>query len=157
MAAQTGRTNSKHITIKLDNAAGTLTDISAYTNTVGSIGLTFETQDVTAFSDGVKNIVIGQPTASLAIGGPIDTVIHTHMTALMAAVAAGTAVPLSLDIQIGIRHAWEAGEPQFGITSSATSGYLCHSYTIDPSANTWSASLDVFGPTAPAWGTAAEV
>ncbi len=151
MTAQTGRTHSKHITVKLDNSAGTLTDISAYVNTVGSVGVTYETQDVTAFSDGVKNIVIGQPTASLTIGGPIDTTIHTHMTGIN-----GLSTPLSLDIQFGIRHAWEAGEPQFGITSSSTSGYLCHSYTIDPSANTWSATLDVFGATAPAWGTAAE-
>ena len=146
MTAQTGRTHSKHIGVFLDNAAGTLTDITAYVNSVGTIGLVYETQDVTAFSDGSKNIVIGQPTASLAIGGPIDTVIHTHMTAIN-----GLSTPLSLDLRFGIRHAWEAGEPQFGITSSATSGYLCHSYTIDPSA-----TLDVFGPTAPAWGTAAE-
>jgi len=118
---------------------------------VGTVGLTYETQDVTAFSDGAKNIVIGQPTATLQIGGPIDTVIITHMTAINGAVT-----PLSLDIQFGIRHTWEAGEPQFGITSSATSGYLCHGFTIDPSANTWSAMLDVFGPTAPAFGTAAE-
>jgi hypothetical protein len=151
MTAQTGRTHSKHITVKLDNAAGTLTDISAYVNNVGTVGVVYETQDVTAFSDGVKNVVIGQPTASLTLSGPIDTVIVTHMTAIN-----GGVTPLSLDLQFGIRHAWEAGEPQFGITSSSTSGYLCHSFTIDPSANTWSAVLDVFGPTAPAFGTAAE-
>jgi len=152
MTANVGRTHSKHITVKLDNSSGTLTDITPYVNSVGTIGLQFESQDVTAYSDGAKNIVIGQPTASLQIGGPIDTVVHAQMIAINGAV-----VPLSLDIQIGIRHAWEAGEPQFGITSSATSGYLCHSYTVDPNANTWSATLDVFGPTAPAWGTAAEV
>ena len=151
MAANTGRTHSKHIGVFLDNSSGTLTDITAYTNTVGTVGLTYETQDVTAFSDGTKNIVIGQPTASLAIGGPFDTVIHSHMIAIN-----GASVPLTLDLRFGIRQAWQSGEPQFGITSSATSGYLCHSYTIDPSANTWSATLDVFGPTAPAFGTAAE-
>lgn len=152
MAANTGRTHSKHIGVFLDNSSGTLTDITAYVNTVGTVGLTYETQDVTAFSDGTKNIVIGQPTASLSIGGPIDTVIHAHMIAIN-----GVSVPLTLDLRFGIRQAWQSGEPQFGITSSATSGYLCHSYTIDPSANTWSATLDVFGPTAPAFGTAAEV
>lgn len=151
MTAQTGRTHAKHIKVYLDNSGGTLTDITAYTNNVGTIGLTYETQDVTAFSDGVKNIVIGQPTAPLTIGGPFDTTIHTHMTGIN-----GVATPLSLDIQIGIRHTWEAGEPQFGITSSATVGYLCHSYTVDIGANTWSAQLDVYGATAPAWGTAAE-
>ena len=151
MTANTGRTNSKHIGVFLDNSSGTLTDITAYCNTVGTIGLTYDTQDVTAYSDGSKNIVIGQPSASLTIGGPFDTVIHAHMIAINGAV-----VPLTLDIRVGIRHAWEAGEPQFGITSSATSGYLCHSYTVDLNANTWTATLDVFGPTAPAWGTAAE-
>ena len=151
MAAQTGRTHAKHITVKLDNSGGTLTDITAYVNSIGTVGLTFDTVDVTAFSDGVKNIVIGQPTAPLTISGPFDTVSHAQMIAIN-----GALTPLSLDIQIGIRHAWEAGEPQFGISQSATSGYLMHSYTVDMSANTWSAQLDVFGPTAPAWGTAAE-
>lgn len=151
MTANTGRTHAKHITVKLDNSGGTLTDITAYVNSIGTVGLTYETQDVTAFSDGVKNIVIGQPTASLTLSGPFDTVIHSHMTGIN-----GVSVPLSLDIQIGIRHAWESGEPQFGITSSSTSGYLCNGYTVDMSANTWSATLDVFGSTAPAWGTSAE-
>ena len=151
MTAQTGRTHAKHLVIKLDNSGGTLTDITAYVNNIGSVGLNYETQDVTAFSDGVRNIVIGQPTAPLTIGGPFDTTIHSHMAAIN-----GAATPLSLDIQIGIRHAWESGEPQFGITSSSTSGYLCHSYTVDMQNNTWSAQLDVFGPTAPAWGTSAE-
>lgn len=151
MTAQTGRTHAKHITVKLDNSGGTLTDITPYVNSIGTVGLTYETQDVTAFSDGVKNIVIGQPSAPLTIGGPFDTVSHAQMIAIN-----GGTTPLSLDIQIGIRHAWEAGEPQFGITSSSTSGYVMHSYMVDIASNTWSAQLDVFGATAPAWGTAAE-
>jgi hypothetical protein len=151
MTAQAGRTHSKHITVKLDNSGGTLTDITAYVNTIGTVGLNYDTQDVTAFSDGVKNVVIGQPAAPLTIGGPFDTVGHAHMIGIN-----GTGVPLSLDIQIGIRHAWEAGEPQFGISASASSGYVMNGYTVDMSANTWSATLDVFGSVAPAWGTAAE-
>lgn len=149
--ASTGRTHAKWITVKLDNSGGTLTDITAYVSTIGQFGLTYDTQDVTAFSDGAKNIVIGQPGAPLTIGGPFDTTIHSHMIAIN-----GGNTPLSLDIQIGILSAWDAGEPQFGITSSSTSGYLVHSYTVDMNANTWSAQLDVFGATAPAWGTAAE-
>jgi len=152
MTVQTGRTHSKHIIVKLDNSSGTLTDITAYTNSIGTVGLTSDTQDVTAFSDGAKNVVIGQPTAPLTIGGPFDSVVHAQMTAIN-----GAAIPLSLDIQIGMRHTWEAGEPQFGITSSAASGYLLNSYTVDMSANTWQATLDVFGAVAPAWGVAAEV
>lgn len=151
MTANTGRTHSKWLTAKVDNNSGTLTDITAYVNTVGQFGLTYDTSDVTAFSDAVKNIVLGQPGAPIALGGPIDTTIITHMAAIN-----GTGTPLSLDLQMGIRHAWEAGEPQFGITSSSTSGYLCYGFTVDPGANTWSASFEVFGPTAPAFGTSAE-
>jgi len=151
MTAQTGRTHSKWLTVKLDNAAGTLTDISAHVNSVGQFGLTYDTQDVTAFSDAVKNIVVGQPGAPITLGGPIDTVIVTQLTAI------NTSTPLSMDLQMGIRHAWEAGEPQFGMSMTANvTGYLLTSFTVDPSANTWSATFDVFGPTAPAWGTAAE-
>lgn len=147
--AQTGRTNAKHIGVYLDDSGGTLTDLSAYVNTVGTVGLEYATEDVTAYSNGVTNITIGRPSAPLTIGGPFDTVVHTHMNAIN-----GVSTPLSLDIRIGIRHAWESGEPQFGITSSSTSGYVCHSYTTD--FVTWSAQLNVFGPTAPAWGTSAE-
>ena len=150
MAANTGRTHSKYVKVLVDNSAGALTDLSAYCNTVGSVGLTYDTQDVTAFSDAVKNVVVGQPAGTITLGGPIDTVIITHMQAIV-----GLNVPLSLDIRLGIRQAWDA-EPQFGLTMSATSGYLCNSFTVDPVANTWSAGFDVFGPTAPAWGNAAE-
>ena len=150
MAANTGRTHSKYVKVLVDNSAGALTDLSAYCNTVGSVGLTYDTQDVTAFSDAVKNLVVGQPAGPITLGGPIDTVIITHMQAIV-----GLNVPLSLDIRLGIRQTWDA-EPQFGLTSSATSGYLCNSFTVDPVANTWSAGFDVFGPTPPAWGNAAE-
>lgn len=149
MAAQTGRTHQKWIQVYLDNNAGTLTDITPYINTVGQFGLTYDVQDVTAWSDAVKNIVIGHPAAPITLGGPLDTVIITHIAAIN-----GVNTPLTLDIRIGIRHAWESGEPQFGITSSSTVGYLCHGFTTD--GTTWSASFDVFGATAPAFGTAAE-
>jgi len=151
MTAQTGRTHAKHIKFYLDDSGGTLTDLTAYVNNVGTVGLTYDTQDVTAFSDGVKNVVIGHPAAPLTIGGPIDTVVHAHMIAIN-----GGVTPLSLDIRIGCRQGWESGEPQFGITSSSTSGYLVHSYQPDFNAKTWTAMLDVFGPTAPGWGTSAE-
>jgi hypothetical protein len=151
MTANTGRTHSKWLQVYLDNNAGTLTDLSSYVNTVSQFGKTYDTQDATAFADASKNIVIGQPGAPITIGGPIDTVIITHMAAINGAVT-----PLSFDLRMGIRHAWEAGEPQFGITSSASSGYVCHGFTVDPVANTWSAPLDVFGGTSPEFGTAAE-
>jgi hypothetical protein len=151
MTANTGRTHAKYIGFFLDDSGGTLTDLTAHVNNVGSVGLDYETQDVTAYSDGSKNIVIGHPSAPLTVGGPWSTVVHAHMIAIN-----GLMTPLTLDIQVGVRQAWVEGEPQFGITSSATEGYVLHSYKFDPNANTWTAQLNVFGPTAPAWGTTAE-
>lgn len=153
MAAQTGRTHSKWLTVKITDSGGTLRDISAYTNTIGQFGLTYDTQDVTAFLDAVKNVVIGQPGAPITLGGPIDTVVHGYWTGLN-----GTGTVMTLDLEMGIRQSYNAGEPQFGITraSASNSGYVCFAYTVDPVANTWSASLEMSGATAPAWGTAAE-
>src|SRR5690348_4793812 len=130
MTANTGRTHSKWLTVRVDDGAGTLTDISAYTNTIGAFGLTYDTQDVTAFSDLVKNVVIGHPVASFTLGGPFDTAMVNHFTITSGGIA-GTGTPLSVDLQMGIRHAWTAGEPQFGISMSATSGYLCHDFKVD--------------------------
>jgi len=145
MTAQTGRTHAKHITVKIATA-----DRTAYVDNVGSIGLEFDTQDVTAYSDGTRNVVIGQPRAPLAIGGPLDTTMHAAMIALD-----GVETPIALDIQIGIRQAWVQGEPHFGMAASTASGYLVHDYKVDINANRWSARLDVFGPTAPAWSVGA--
>lgn len=151
MTAQTGRSNAKHIGVHVDNSSGTLTDISGYVDDVGSVGTEFETTDVTAYSDGIRNVTIGRPMAPLAFRGKFDTVIHNLLSGIV-----GGVTPLSLDVRFGIRHAWEAGEPQFGITSSSTSGYLCTSYKVNPNDQTWNATFEVFGSTAPAWGTAAE-
>lgn len=50
----------------------------------------------------------------------------------------------------------ESGEPVFGITSSATSGFLCFDYQVDVNAGKYTAKFRMFpGSSAPAWGTAA--
>jgi len=154
MAANTGRTNIKFIKVLLDNAAGTLTDISSYVNSVGTVGLAYDTADATAFSDGAKNVTIGQPGAPLTLSGPIDTTIITQLTGYTAAGGLTAGGGLSLDIQFGIRQAWVAGEPQFGITGSASSGYVLTGFSIN--GPTWTATFDVMGATAPAFGVAAE-
>ena len=147
MTANTGRTHDKFTQFWLDNSSGTLTNLSAYANSVGAVGLDFEVVDVTAFSDSVKNFLNGYPTADLQITFQFDTVVITHLSAL------STVTPLSLGIYYGIRHAWESGEPTFGISSSATSGYLFSGFTI--SSGIVTAKFTVFGATAPAWSTSA--
>jgi hypothetical protein len=155
MATLTGRTNAKHIRVFVDQADGTLVEITAYTNSVGTVGLTHESTDVTAFSDGAKNVTIGQPSAPISLSGPFDTTVHTLWTGLVnGKLTSGDG--LSFDVRIGIRAtADETDEPQFGITGSSTIGYQLVTYNLS-SALVWTATLEPFGATAPAWGVAVE-
>ena len=160
MAAQTGRTVSKWVNFQCDDSAGTLRTIPI--NSISVVGLVYEEQDVTAFQDAVKGMLPNMPDAPIEISGPFDNAAaaaagtlsgsHTVLSALN-----GLQTPLTLDVQFGIRHAWESGEPQFGITGTAANGYIMTSYTVDPGAMTYSAKFVLYpGSAAPAWGTAAE-
>jgi hypothetical protein len=102
------------------------------------------------------------PDAPIEISGPFDTTAaavspalsgsHTVLSALN-----GATTPQTLDVQIGMRHAWESGEPQFGLTATATSGYIVTSYIPNPQEGTYTARLVLYpGSALPAWGTAAE-
>lgn len=132
------------------------------------MGVVYEEQDLTALQDAVKGSLPGMPDAPIEITGPFSNLAaqgasasgvvpalsgsHTVLSAIN-----GVCTPLSLDIQLGIRHTWETGEPQFGISQSATSGYLCVSYTVDPSTMEYSAKFVLYpGSSLPAFGTAAE-
>jgi hypothetical protein len=145
MTVGTGRTNTKFISFFLDNSAGALTDLTPYTRSIGTVGLTYESQDVTAYNDGVKNVTIGRPDAPIAVQFLMDTTVFAHLIAL------NHVTPLSLDVRIGIRQAQVTGEPCFGISMSATSGYLLKDFTSD--GEFINATFEVFGPTAPDWAT----
>ena len=160
MTANTGRTTSKWVSFNVDDSAGTLRTIPV--DSINGVGLTFDEVELTAFQDAIKGVLPAHPDCTITITGPFDT---------SAAAAAGTlsgshtvlsginggVTPLTLDVQVGIRHAWESGEPQFGITSSAANGFLCTDYQVDVNAGKYSAKFRVYpGSVAPAWGTAAE-
>lgn len=147
MTAQTGRTHDKYTQFWLDDSSGTLTNLSAYADNVGAVGLDYEVVDVTAFSNAIRNFLNGYPTAPIQVTFKFDTVVITHLSAL------NPNTPLSLGIYYGIRHTWESGEPVFGISSSSTSGYVFSGFTV--SGGVITAKFNVFGPTAPAWGTSA--
>jgi len=160
MTVQTGRTVSKWVDFRVDDSAGTLRSIPV--NSINGIGLTYPEVDLTAFQDAIQGALPNTPDCTITISGPWDTTAaqtvgtlsgsHTVLSAIV-----GLLVPLTLDIQVGVRHAWEAGEPQFGITSSAVNGFLCFEYLFDPSAGTYTAKFRMSpGSIAPAWGTAAE-
>ncbi len=150
MTAQTGRTVNRFITFKIHDSGGTLRTIPI--NSINGVGLDYESVDVTAWSDAVKGALTGHPSAEIEVSGPFDTTAHGYLTGIV-----GGMTPLSLDVQFGIRHAWESGEPQFGITATSSAGYICTSYIVNPNDMTFSAKFAPFsGSTAPAWGTTAE-
>ncbi len=155
----TGRTVGKYMDFILDDSGGTLRSIPV--TTVTGTGLTFEEIDVTALQDAVKNVLPGQPEVTIEISGPFSNKAAASAGTLSGSHTIlepvnGGIVPLSMDIQIGLQTAWSSGDPQFGITQSATSGMLVTAYTVDIAAMTYTATLKVMGGTAPAWGTAAE-
>lgn len=152
MAAQTGRTHPKYTTVHLDDSAGTLRQLTSV-NTIGGLSLDYPELELTAWADAINGVLLGIPTFTTTIGGVFDTTDHGYLSGVN-----GLNVPLTFDVRVGIRHTWEAGEPQFGITSSSTAGVLVRNYTVNPENMTWSATIVMFaGSTAPAWGIAAEV
>lgn len=75
----------------LDTAAGSLTNIQPYLDDVGA-PQTVDTLDVTAFGTAAKASIVGLSDGdTISIKGPYDVAIHTHLTGLKAAQAAGTA------------------------------------------------------------------
>lgn len=160
MAAQTGRTTQKWTTFIVDDSGGTIREIPV--DSINGVGLVYDEVELTAFQDAIKGALPAHPDCVITISGPFDnsaaatvgTLSGSHT--ILSAIVGGT-TPLTLDVRVGMRHAWESGEPQFGITSSATSGFLCFDYQPDVNAGKYTAKFRMYpGSSAPAWGTAAE-
>jgi hypothetical protein len=152
MTANTGRTVSRWVNFLFSDGS---TMRSLKVNSINGVGLTYPEVELTAFQDAIRGALPDTPDCAIEISGPIDTTANGAHAVLSA--AAGGSTPKSLDVQIGIQHAWETGEPQFGATASATSGFLCVAYNVNPNDGTYTAKFRMFpGSSAPAWGTAAE-
>ena len=154
MAVTTGRTVSRWTAFIVDNSSASMTQIPI--SGLSVLGVVYEEIDLTAFQDSVKGALPGMPDAPIEITGPFDTTATTGSHTVLSGIN-GLNTPLGLDVQFGITKAWEAGEPQFGITGSSANGYLCTSYTVDLSTMTYSARFILYpGSAIPAWGTGAE-
>lgn len=160
MATQYGRSVGRWVNFIVDDSAGTLRAIPV--TSINGVGLNFPEADVTALQDALKGVLPDTPECAITISGPVDNSAAVAAPALSGSHTVlsginGAQTPLTLDVQVGIRHAWESGEPQFGITSSAANGFLCTSYVVDPASMTYTARFGLYpGSAAPAWGTAAE-
>jgi hypothetical protein len=155
MAVQTGRTVQDFTNLLIGAAGGSM--YSMKIDTLGDLGLTYEEQDMFAWIDAVKGVLVGKPDFTLDFGGPIDNTATSGPSTLLRAWV-GQMTALSFDVQVGVRHAWENGEQQFGVTGvvASNSGVMVTKYT--ESGGKYSATIRMIAGSAaaPAWGTAAE-
>ena len=56
----TGKTHAKYIKVYLEDKGTAAVDVTASVDDISTVGLTYEESDVTAYSDGVRNFVLGQ-------------------------------------------------------------------------------------------------
>lgn len=76
---------------KLDNAAGTLTDISAYVDSVGGIANTTDMLETTTFGSTSKSYIGGLRNGdTISISGKWDATLNTQITALLGATSTST-------------------------------------------------------------------
>lgn len=122
----------------LDTAAGSLTNIQPYIDSV-TVPQTVDMLDVSALGTAAKAFINGLSDGdTIAISGPYDVAIHTHLTGLKAAQAAGTA-----------SHSFMWG-PGGSVASQAkvNGEVLLASYELSTGVSgrvEWSASLQVTG------------
>lgn len=155
MTAQTGRTVQDFTSLLIGAAGGSMNVIKI--DSLGDVGLDYPETELMAFQDAVRGVLVGKPDFTLEFGGPIDNTATTGSSTILRALA-GVMTCLSFDVQIGIRHAWEAGEPQFGVsgTVASNSGVMVTSYKETGDHFTARIRMISGSATAPAWGTAAE-
>jgi hypothetical protein len=155
MATQYGRTVPDYEKLLLGAAGGSMIDMKIASR--GELGLDYEAQDRSSLSDGGKGVLTGKPNFVLDFSGPIDNTLSTGPSVLLKTWAANKTL-LSMDYQQGIQHAWEAGEPQLGVTGvvASNSGMIVSKYK--ESGSNYNAQIMVRAGSAvyPDWGTAAE-
>jgi hypothetical protein len=91
-------------------------DISGYARATGQLGTNHDSQDVTAYSDGAKNVVVGQPEI---IAGPVNAVLDNDAAGLFN-LAMSAAQTLDFMAAIGVLAEPAAGNPVFAWTWEQT-------------------------------------
>lgn len=126
---------------KLDNAAGSLTDISAYVDSVGGIANTTDMLETTTFGSTSKTFIGGLRNGdTITVSGKWDSTLNTQMTALLGLSTSST---------------FEYSPAGTAASTPKVSGEcFVTSYEVSSSVAdlvTWTASLQISG--AVTWGT----
>jgi hypothetical protein len=134
----------------VDDSTPTARDISASVSSVSGAGLSFAEQDVTAYSDGVVNFVLGHPSSEIEITGPFNNVASTGAHIVFTSIVGlnPASDTYTVTVQVGIKAAPTTGDPEF------EGEYYCSSYVINGD-GTYTARMVPASSTVPAWGTVA--
>jgi hypothetical protein len=130
--------HSKLSVVVLDNASGTPTDISQYTNSV-QLPLELEEVETTCFGATARTYIPGFASASVSMSGNWDRTFDAFMTAIYAAFQAGTLTSVTLDYG---PEGTTSGDRKYSMELTMTS-YEPGSEIEDPVA--WSAEFRVTG------------
>jgi len=157
MTVQTGRTVPDWAVLKIGSAASDMQDMKI--DEIGDIGLDYPEVEMFSHSDaGARGAISGKvPEFVLEFGGPVDNTATTGPSTLLRAWN-GQNTLLSFDYQMGMRHAWESGEQQFGYTGviATNSGLIITSYKENAGRYKSRGRMTTGAAAAPAWGVAAE-
>lgn len=81
--------HGKNASFALDNASGTLTDISDTLNEI-TLPRSIETAETTAFGDADKTYIVGLGDSTISVSGMFDATVDTHLNGVISALKAGT-------------------------------------------------------------------
>jgi len=115
----------KDATFSLDNAAGSPIDLSSYIDNV-SFPRSVDMYDTSALGDDAKTYIGGQSDATIALSGPWDATLDTHMEGLVGLATSSTYshVPAS-----GTTYAGESFLSQYDV-SAPVAGHVTWSATL---------------------------
>ena len=162
MTALTGRTTFMFTRLYIGDSSNVLRMIEI--DSLSACGVQFDEMELSAWSDAVKGSLPTWPGVMFEFTGPWSTLAaatagyaspsgsHTVLQPLL-----GLTTPRTVDVQFGVRAAWESGAPQFGISRTSTSGVWVKKFDVDIAAGKYACALAMFpGSDLPAWGTSAE-
>jgi len=81
--------HGKNTAFKIDNAAGTLVDISTSCDNI-SFPRTIDMADTSAFGTSAKTYVVGLSDSKISVSGKFDATTDAQIAAVIAAIDAGT-------------------------------------------------------------------
>lgn len=88
--------HGKNAYIRLDNSAGTLTDLSSITNEI-SMSQSIETADTSTYGTNAKTYITGQNDATVSLSGLFDATSSTVIEGTINAIIAGTNASATLE------------------------------------------------------------